>query len=132
MLNTMLPLLESGADRLPEPEAAQRFADWKQATAAVPPATLKAIGDASLPVAGHDQRRSIHSRELRTYGGRPAIDYLTVTKSTQQFRKRILCIDYDGELLAVYFGVLGHEAHLGEFDQVVRSLQFATAASERR
>ncbi len=132
LLNTMLPLLESGAAGLPEPEAVQRFADWKQATAAVPPATLEAMGDASLPVAGHDQRRSIRSRELRTFGGRPAIDYLTVTKSTQQSRKRIVVIDNDGHLLAVYFGVLGHEAHLGELDQLVRSLQFAAAASERR
>jgi hypothetical protein len=130
--NTMLPLLEFDAARLPEAEAAQRFADWQQAIAALPPATIESWGDAALAVSGHDQRRSIQSRELRTFGGRPAIDYLTVTKSTQQSRKRVVVIDNDGHLLAVYFGILGHEAHLGELDQVVRSLQFAAAASERR
>lgn len=132
LLNTMLPLMAHGAPDIPAPEAAQRFADWQQAIAALPRMPLEAMGEAALPIAGHDQRRSIQSREARTFGGRPAIDYLTVTRSTQGSRKRIVVIDNDGHLLAVYFGILGHEAHLGELDQVVRSLQFAAAASERR
>lgn len=130
LMNTMAPLLEPAALGLPEAERESRFADWKQAIAALPPADLAVLGAAALAVSGHDQRRSIHSQSTGRVGGRPAIDYLTVTRSTQGFRKRIVAIDVDGELLAVYFGILGHDVHLPEFDRLVRSLQFA--ASDRR
>jgi hypothetical protein len=132
VVNTMLPLLEAGAPGLPEVELGERFADWRQALRGLPDASLDALGDAALPIAGHDHRRAIQSRERRTVGGKPAVDYLTVTKSTQTFRKRIVVIDNDGHLLAIYFGILGHEAHLDAFDRLLRSLHFEAAASERR
>jgi hypothetical protein len=57
---------------------------------------------------------------------------MTVKQSTQAFKKRIVVIGNNGHLLAIDLGVLGHDAHLGQFDQVVRTLHFDTAASERR
>ena len=132
LVNTMLPLIESGAQNLPEDELSQRFADWQQALRDMPTPSLASLGDGALTISGHDRRRAIHSSEQRTVGGKPAIEYMTVTQSTQSNKKRIVAIDNDGQLFAVYFGVLGHEAHLDTLDRVVRSLHFDAAASERR
>ncbi|MDX2220033.1 MAG: hypothetical protein SF172_13510 [Burkholderiales bacterium] len=130
--SAMLPLLEPAARSLPEAELNQRFADWHEALAAIPTPGIEALGDAALPLADHDRRRAIQSRTQTTFGGKPAMDYLTVTKSTQDFQKRIVVIDNDGHLLAIYLGILGHAAHLKEFDRLVGSIHFDATPSERR
>lgn len=132
LMSALLPLLEAAALSLPEPELAGRLSDLDAAIAALPAPDLDVQAEAALRIAGHDQRRDIQSRERVTVGGKPALNFMTVTKSTQTYKKRIVVIDNDGHLLAIYFGILGHEAHLGEFDQVVRTLHLGAAASARR
>lgn len=132
VVSAILPLMETSARTLPEAELAGRLADLQAAIGALPPHDLDVLGEAALQIAGHDRRRDIRSRTRVSVGGRSALDFMTVTRSTQAFKKRIVVIDNNGYLLAIYFGVLGHEAHLGQFDQVVRSLHFDAAASERR
>jgi hypothetical protein len=123
LVDTMVPLLVLGAPGMPAEDAARHFSRWQRALSAVPPPTIEAIGDAALSVAGHDQRRAIQSRQRRIVGGKPAMDYLTVTRGTQSARQRIVVIDNDGHVLLVYAGGHGHEAYLGEFDRLVRSLR---------
>lgn len=132
LMSTIEPLVEPGARSLPDAELAGRFADLDAAIAALPEADFNAQADAALGIAGHDRRRDIQSRERVAVGGKPALSFMTVTRSTQAYRKRIVVINNDGYLLAIYFGILGHEAHLGEFDQVVRTLHLGDAVSERR
>ena len=57
---------------------------------------------------------------------------MTVKQSTQAFKKRIVVIGNNGHLLAIDFGVLRHDAHLGQFNQVVRTRHFDAVASEPR
>jgi len=132
LVSAILPLMETAARTLPEAELTERLTDLQAAIGALPPHDLDALGEAALQIAGHDRRRDIRSRARISVGGRSALDFMTVTRSTQAFKKRIVVIDNNGYLLAIYFGVLGHEAHLGQFDQVVRTLHFDAAASERR
>lgn len=129
LISAIAPPLESAAQTLPEAELAGRFADFEAAIAALPAPDFDAQADAALRIAGHDHRRDIRSRERIRVGVRPAIDFTTVTRSTKAYRKRIVVIDNDGYLLAIDLGVLGHEAHLGEFDQIVRTLNLEAAAS---
>ncbi len=132
VISTLLPLLENAAPGLPEAEVNQRFADWREALAALPTPSLDKLSAAALPVTGHDRRRDIQSNTQGIVGGKPAMDYMTVTQSTQDSKKRIVIVDNGGQLFAIYFGILGHEAHLDAFDRVVRSLHFDAAASDRR
>ena len=89
-----------------------------------PPRNLDELIDWGLAEVGHDKRREVKSRRTIMIDGREAADVETWHRLDHSNPHRILFVEDEGDLLALYTVGMAFEKSLASFDALRDSLHF--------